>query len=89
MESARSKASSQELVIVKSKSAASRVEKADSRWNFCSDAKYSSIAEEEVSNAHMAVSGEGTDTTSRNVSIIGLKLVDALSRVSTQIEVES
>lgn len=42
----------------------------------------------DVSSALIAVFGEVTDATEQIDSIIGLKLKDALKRVSTQIEIE-
>lgn len=71
VESARAKAVREELVSVRSELTASRAESVNSRWSANSVAKGASKVEDDVTNALMAVFGEATDGTKRNVAILG------------------
>lgn len=85
---ARVKASSQELVSVKSKLGTSRVKSANSQWNTRSSGWNASKGEEDVSNALLAVSEKSTNSTKRDDFVIELDLKNALKRVSTRIVME-
>lgn len=71
MESERIKALLQELVGVELKLVARRMECVNSRWDALVVAKNESKIEEDVSNALMVVSKEGTDASKRNWQSLG------------------
>lgn len=71
------------------KLAASRVERANSRWDAQNVVESTETAETDVTTALEAISSEITSPTDRKVAIVESELVDALKQLSTNIEMES
>lgn len=77
------------LARARSKLTVSRVTDAKSRWGAHSTVKDASKVGNDLNKALMTVSWEVVGATKRKVSIIGLKLKDALNWVSTQVQMLS
>lgn len=76
------------LVHVESKLAASQVECSNLRCDAHDIAECASRGNEDAAFALMAVVGEVADAIKQNVAIIGPKLKDSLTEMSTQVEME-
>lgn len=84
---ARLKASTNELIAVMLKLAASCLKSANLCWNTHCVANGASQSEKIVNSALVAGSRDTTDASKRNFSIVGMELKNTLKRVSVQIKV--